>query len=145
MARRFTVKSYPLLKFTLPLAVIIAAVGIVLFMTHSTQCTADLKNRGQPCTLGETFHDHPTGKLLPYVLGAVVVALLGVTVRRRETVNVLLPSDTLEAASRAEQQKLLDGLEEARRKGELTEERYRNARDRVLSKMGKQGGKPGKP
>ena len=71
------------------------------------------------------------------MIGAVVLAFVGLLYKKKETVNVLLPSDTLAEHSRADLQKLLAGLDEAKAKGELTEDRYINARNRVLAQMKK--------
>jgi uncharacterized membrane protein len=140
MARRLTIRKYPLLKVTLPLAAVVAAVGLWLFLTHT--CEAQDAAAGR-CMAGE--NDYPTLLLVPWVIAAAALAFVGLLWRRKQTINVLLPSDTLAEASRQELQKLLDGLDEARAKGELTEERYQKARARVLQQMGPgKGGAGGK-
>ncbi|MFO1536165.1 MAG: hypothetical protein ABR586_10905 [Thermoplasmatota archaeon] len=138
MVRTLIRKSYPLLKFLLPLALLVLAVGIFLFFTHETACTQELVSNGESCTLGGTYRDHPTMVLLPYVIAAALLAIAGLAWRRKEKYTLVFPTDQLQGKSRQELQKVLDGLEEARAKGDITQERYTKARDRVLAEM-KQG------
>jgi len=105
-------RKYPLLKFTIALAVVIAAVGLVMFFT-----TAD----GSPAVLLVTWGI------------AAVVAFLGVVIRRKEAVEIPLPSDHLKEASRTEVDGILASLDEARAKGDMSEARYQNARAKVLA------------
>ncbi len=140
MARRITIQRYPLLKVTIPLALVVAAVGIYLFISHTASCTADIATDAN-CTVGSSYNDHPTLVILPWLLVAAVVALAGALVKKKDEVTFVFPTDQLKSSSRADLQKVLDGLEEARRKGEIPEDRYVNARDRVLAEMGKAKGK----
>ncbi|MEA3144054.1 MAG: hypothetical protein QOG31_1378 [Thermoplasmata archaeon] len=135
MVRTLTRKSYPLLKVLLPLALLVLAVGIFLFFTHTATCTAELAANGEKCTPGGTYNDHPTGTLLPYVIAAAVVALASLLYRRREQYTLVFPTDQLHGKSRADLEKVLAGLEEARAKGDITQDRYTKARDRVLAEM----------
>lgn len=130
MARTLVRKSYPLLKVLLPLALVALAVGLFLFFTHT--CSQADAAAGK-CDAGKA--DYPTGLLLPYVGVAALLALGGLAWRRRERYTLVFPTDQLQGKSRQELQKVLDGLEEARAKGDLTEDRYRKARDRVLGEM----------
>ncbi|HEX2066543.1 MAG TPA: hypothetical protein VHI93_07005 [Candidatus Thermoplasmatota archaeon] len=130
MARTLVRKSYPLLKVLLPLALLVLAVGIFLFFTHT--CSAADAADGR-CEAGKA--DYPTGVLLPYIVAAAAVALAGLLYRRRERVTLVFPTDQLHGKSRQELEKVLAGLEEARAKGDITPDRYAKARDRVLAEM----------
>jgi hypothetical protein len=134
MARRITVQRYPLLKVTLPLAVVIAGIGIYLFISHTVDCAAPDAQAGL-CTAGQSYNDRPTGLLMLWVIPAALVAIAGALVKKKDEMTFLFPTDQLKESSRADLQKVLDGLEEARRKGELPEDRYVNARNRVLAEM----------
>lgn len=136
MARRITLQRTPLLKITVPLAIVIAGIGVYLFLNSTAPCTAELAS-SLGCTAGQSYNDYPTMLLLPWVLAAGLVALAGALVRKKDEYTLLLPTDQLAQSSRADLQKVLDGLEEARRKGEIPQDRYVNARDRVLAEMGK--------
>jgi hypothetical protein len=135
MVRTLIRKSYPLLKLLLPLALLVLAVGIFLFFTHTADCTQALVDNGEKCTVGGTYHDHPTGVLLPYVIAAALVALGSLLYRRKEQYTLVFPTDQLHGKSRQELEKVLAGLEEARAKGDITPERYTKARDRVLAEL----------
>lgn len=134
MARRITIQRTPLLKVTLPLALVIAAIGVWLFLNSTAMCEASFASE-VGCTAGQPYNDRPTMVLLPWLLAAGLVAIAGALVRKKDEVTLLLPTDQLARSSRADLQKVLDGLEEAHRKGELPTERYHNARDRVLAEM----------
>lgn len=142
MVRTLTRKSYPLLKVLLPLAILILAVGLFLFFIH-TCSSADAA--GGLCEAGKA--DYPTGLLLPYVIAAALVALASLLYRRKDEYTLVFPTDQLHGKSRQELQKVLDGLEEARTKGDITQDRYTKARDRVLAEMdaGQKATKPAKP
>lgn len=136
MVRTLVRKSYPLLKFLLPLALVVLAVGLYMFFTHT--CSAADAASGV-CEPGKA--DYPTMVLLPWVIAAALLAFAGLLWRRKEKLTLVFPTDQLQGKSRQELQKVLDGLEEARAKGELTEDRYHKARDRVLAEM--KAGSPG--
>jgi uncharacterized membrane protein len=135
MVRTLVRKSYPLLKFLLPLAGIVLAIGLALFFMHSADCTQAVKDSGESCTVGGTYHDLPTGTLLPWVLVAALLALGGLAWRRKEKYTLVFPTDQLQGKSRADLEKVLQGLDEARAKGDITQDRYTKARDRVLAEM----------
>ena len=134
MARRITIQRYPLLKVTLPLALIVAGIGIYLFVTHQSTCTAEGATSGN-CTAGSQYNDYDPMILLLWVGPAALVLLASAFVKRKDEMTLLYPTDQLKSSSRADLQKVLEGLEEARKKGEIPEDRYVNARNRVLSEM----------
>ncbi|MEK6984978.1 MAG: hypothetical protein AABX89_01175 [Candidatus Thermoplasmatota archaeon] len=137
MARRVTIQRTPLLKVTLPIALVVAGIGIFLFLSNTATCAG----AGDPvddCTAaGQSYSERDTGILLPWILVAGLIAIAGAFVRKKDEVTLLFPTDQLKESSRADLQKVLDGLEESRRKGEIPEDRYIKARDRVLAEMGK--------
>ncbi|MES2154043.1 MAG: hypothetical protein V4510_02820 [bacterium] len=106
-------QKYPLLKFTIPLAVVIAAVGLAMFFMQGEP--------KDPAILVYTW------------LPAVAIALLGVAVRKKEAIEVPLPSDHIQQASRSEVDGILASLDEARAKGDMSETRYQKARAKVLA------------
>jgi hypothetical protein len=116
---------YPILKVMLLLAGLAAVVGLVLFFAQGNQDPAILLYTWVP---------------------AIALALLGAAVRRRENVEVLMPSDQLQDASRSEVEGIIAKLDEARAKGEISEERYRKAKARVTkaANTGKGGKRDGK-
>jgi uncharacterized membrane protein len=134
MARRITIQRYPLLKVTIPLALVVAAVGLYLFLSQSSSC-AGADDPVPGCRAGSTYATHDTMTLLPWLGVAALIALVGAFIKKREDKTLLFPTDQLKDSSRADLQKVLDGLEEARAKGEIPEERYVNARNRVLAEM----------
>ncbi len=137
MARRVIIQRYPLLKVTIPLALVVAAIGVYLFVVSTASCTAELVTEGV-CASGQaSYNDRPTMVILPWILAAALVAIAGALVKKKDEVTFVFPTDQLAQSSRADLQKVLDGLEEARRKGEIPQDRYVNARDRVLAEMGK--------
>lgn len=135
MVRTLIRKSYPLLKFLLPLAGVVLAIGLFLFFTHMADCTAELKASGEKCTVGTQYNDYPTSLLLLWMVAAVVLALVGLAWRRKEKYTLVFPTDQLAGKSRQDLQKVLDGLEEALAKGDITQDRYTKARNRVLAEM----------
>jgi hypothetical protein len=130
-------KSYPLLKFLLPLALLVLAIGLWMFFTHT--CAAPDASAGR-CDAGKA--DYPTGVLLPWVVVAAILALGSLAYRRREKYTLVFPTDQLAGKSRADLEKVLQGLEEARAKGDITQDRYTKARDRVLAEMTTAKGTP---
>jgi uncharacterized membrane protein len=132
VARTLTQKSYPLLKFLIPLAVLVFAVGLLLFFLHTGPVT-DAQGR---TSTGQDFD--PT-VLVPYLIVAAALAFGGLLYRRKERVTLIFPTDQLAGRSRQELEGVLKTLEEAKSKGEITPDRYAKARDRVLSEM--KGGK----
>ncbi|HUR61076.1 MAG TPA: hypothetical protein VM286_01760 [Candidatus Thermoplasmatota archaeon] len=135
MVRTLVRKSYPLLKFLLPLAALVLVVGLTLFFMHTATCTQAVKDNGEDCTVGGTYADHPTMVLLPWVVVAALLALGSLLWRRHEKYTLVFPTDQLSGKSRAELEKVLQGLDEARAKGDITQDRYTKARDRVLAEM----------
>lgn len=116
-------KRYPLLKFLVPLAALVFAFGLFMFFN---QADADAQTPGQQL--------NPL-VLLPYIAVSVGLAFAGLLWKQEEDVTLLLPSDTLVGKSRGELQRVLDGLEEAKAKGELDQARYEKAKARVLKAM----------
>lgn len=111
-------RKYPFLKIAIAIAIVLAGIGLYLLFTHKD-------------ANGATDLDPVV--LLPWLGGAIVVALLGAMVRRKEAVEVTLPSDHVASASRTEVDGIIDKLDEARAKGELSETRYQKAKAKVLA------------
>lgn len=117
MARTFDRKSYPLLPWALGLAGVLFVVGVVMSGVVTNADSGDVTT------------------LLVFIGIAFVVALAGLAWRRKQTVEVVLPTDRLHDASRTELQGILEGLEAARAKGEIPAERYEKAKARILAEM----------
>ncbi len=122
-------RKYPLLKFTIPLALLVAAVGLFLFFSQS-----------QPLRAGCTPSADDSCKdgldpmvLLPWLIAAAVVAFVGVLVRSKQAIEVPLPSDHIKQASRSEVDGILATLDEARARGDMSETRYNKAKAKVLA------------
>jgi hypothetical protein len=131
MARTIALTRYPLLKFLVPLAVVVAILGVFLFFTQNPT--------GPACgAAGQEACPKDPMVLLPWLLVAAVLAFASLLWKRKEEVTVVLPSDRLQDASRQDLQGILETLERQREKGELTPERYTKARNKVLKQM--QGG-----
>jgi len=105
-------RKYPLLKITIPIGIVIAIVGLVMFLMDPAKS--------------------PVILLITWGIAAVVT-FLGVIIRRKEAIEIPLPSDHLAAASRSEVDGVLASLDEARAKGDMTETRYQKARAKVLA------------
>lgn len=122
-------RNYPLLKLLVPLALLVFAFGIFMFFT---QPDASPDRPGVP---GEPGVQLSPAVLVPYILVAAVLAFGGLLWRKEEEVTLVFPSDQLQGKNRSDLQKVLDGLDESLAKGEITKERYDNARARVLKAM----------
>ena len=70
-----------------------------------------------------------------FIVGAVILPFLSLAFPRREVVVMELPTDHLANATRQELQGMLDSLEQGKQKGELTQDRYNKARDRIVAAM----------
>lgn len=116
-------KRYPLLKFLVPLAALVFTFGLFVFFA---QGDADANTDGKQL--------NPM-VLLPFIGVAIVLAFAGLLWKKEEDVTLLLPSDTLVGKSRSELQKVLDGLEESLKKGEIDQARFDKAKARVLKAM----------
>ena len=120
MAKTLSLTRYPLLKFLVPLAVVIFIVGLWYFFKLQTPA-ADGSLDPMP--------------LLWFAIVAAVVAFASLAWKRKEEVTLLLPTDRLHEASRQDLQGILATLDTQREKGELSDERYTKARNRVLQEM----------
>ncbi len=76
-----------------------------------------------------------TQLFLIFVGAAIVIPFLALALPRQRVLEVALPTDHLANATRQDLQGMLDGLEEGKRKGEITPDRYAKARDRILAEM----------
>jgi hypothetical protein len=117
MVLQKAVKTYPLLKWLLIASGLLAIVGLVLSKLVTDPNNAD------------------SGVLLRFLIPAALLPFIGIFFPRREVLTVELPSDKLSQATRQELQGMLDSLEEGKRKGELSQERYNKARDRIVAAM----------
>lgn len=124
MVRTISRKTYPLLPWCIGLAVIIAIVGVVMSGLVTNPSGADVMT------------------LVIALVVAAVVAFAALLYRRKEVYEVTLPTDRLAEANRSELQGILQGLDEAKAKGEIPEERYQKAKAKILAEMGT--GKPAK-
>lgn len=121
MARTIALTRYPLLKVLVPLAVVVAAVGVVMFVS-------------QPGPASDPNAKDPQS-LVWWLVAAAAIAFASLLWKRKESLTVVLPSDRLQEASRQDLQGILETLERQREKGELTPERYTKARNKVLKQM----------
>jgi hypothetical protein len=64
-----------------------------------------------------------------------VLAFGGLLWKKKEDVILMFPSDALAQKNRGDLQKVLDGLDAQHASGELSDERYQNAKAKVLSAM----------
>lgn len=111
------VKTYPMIKWFVVLAAIVLVVGIML-----------------SGILSEKKDDNLT--MLYVAVGvAIVLPFVAMAFPRREVLTVELPTDTLSGRSKAELEKILAGLDEAKAKGEMDDRRHANARAKVLAAM----------
>lgn len=122
-------RKYPLLKFAVPAALVVFAVGLYLFFTQT-----------QPLRAGCTPSADDSCKsgldpmvMVPWLVAAAVIAFLGVLVRRKQAVQIALPSDHIQGASRGEVDGILSSLDEARARGDMSETRYQKAKAKVLA------------
>ncbi|MEA3190899.1 MAG: hypothetical protein QOD77_1481 [Thermoplasmata archaeon] len=111
-------KTYPLLKVAVPVAILLAAIGLWLFMTQK-----DADGASNPMNL------------VWWVVAAAVVVFGSLLVRRHETVEMRLPSDELEERSRTELEGLLATLDQQKARGELSPERHRKARAKIEAQL----------
>ena len=79
--------------------------------------------------------DDNKGLLIGAIVVAILLPFLALAFPRRQVVQMELPSDSLSKASRTELQGMLDSLEEGKRKGEISQDRYNKARDRIVAAM----------
>ena len=120
MAVQRAVKTYPMIKWLVAVAVVVLVVGVVM----SNVLTGDAG-------------DDNMAVLLIAVGAAIVLPFLAMAFPRREVVTLELPTDTLAGRPKAELEAILAGLDEAKARGEMDEARYKNARAKVTAAMGK--------
>lgn len=111
------IKSYPMLKWFLAVSAVLVVLGVVQSKVLTDPDNAD------------------TMLLLWFLIPAAILPFLAAAFPRKQVVTVELPSDHLANASRTELQGMLDGLEEGKRKGEIPQDRYVKARDRIVAAM----------
>ena len=121
MALQKAVKSYPMVKWFVVVAVVLLAVGLVL-----SRLVTD-PDDAEPMTL------------IWFAIPAVLLPFLAMAFPRREVVTLELPSDHLGAMSKAELEGVLAQLDAANAKGELDDARYHNARQRILAAIKAKG------
>lgn len=116
------VKTYPMVKWFLIASAILVVVGLFLSGVLSP-------NDGES----------NTGLLIGCVAIAILLPFLALAFPRREVVTMELPSDHLASMSKAELEGMLSALDAAKAKGEMDDQRYANARERVLSAIKAKG------
>lgn len=121
MAVQKAVKRYPLVKWFLIAAGILALVGLFVSGIITDPNGAD------------------TNLFLFFLIPAILLPFLAMLFPKREVVQMELPSDSLSAMSKAELEGLLQQLDTAHGKGEMDEARYTNARNRVLGAIKAKG------
>ncbi len=121
-------QRYPLLKFLVPLALLVAAFGVYQFFTQDDASPC-------PCPPGQAGDQLDPAILFIYLAIAAVLAFGSLAWRKKEDVVLMFPSDTLATKNRSELQKILDGLEAGRASGEISEDRYQKARAKVGEAM----------
>lgn len=117
MVLQRAVKTYPMLKWFLIVSAVLVVTGIIM----SKLITAP--------------DDAEPMMLVYFLVPAIILPFIAVAMPRREVLQIELPSDHLANASRTELQGMLDSLEEGKRKGELSQDRYNKARDRIVAVM----------
>lgn len=118
MAVQRIVKGYPLIGWLVALAIVVLALGLWksgLFTGTST--------------------DDRTGLLIGAVVVAILLPFLALAFPRRNVLTVELPSDHLAGMSRQELEGVLAQLDSAKAKGEMDDQRYTNARKRVVAAL----------
>ena len=112
------VKTYPMIKWLVIVSALVLIVGVYM----------------SGILTGDSGDDS-----LPVLFGAVAVAILlpflALAFPRRQVLTLELPTDTLGGRSRTELDAILAGLDEAKAKGEMDEERYTKARAKVVAAM----------
>jgi Na+/melibiose symporter-like transporter len=117
MAIQHTSKTYPMLKWLLGVSLVLVVVGVIMSDIASDPDNADIQ------------------LLIIFVVVAAILPFLALVKPRRETVVLELPSDHVAKTSRQELQGILDQLEKAHAKGEIPDERYQKARDKILKQQ----------
>lgn len=120
MAVQRAVKSYPMIKWFVALAVVVLVIGVMMSKV--------LTGGGE---------DDNQAVLFIAVGVAIALPFLAMAFPRREVVTMALPTDTLAGRPKAELEAILAGLDEAKAKGEMDEARYSNARAKVVAAMKK--------
>jgi hypothetical protein len=123
MVRTLSRKTYPMVRWFLLASAAVVAVGLV--------AAGAFRNLDDP-----QAYAIDTTTLLLFVAGAAVLPFIALLFPRRETLEIRLPSDRLNEASRTELQGILQSLDDARAKGEIDDRRYENAKSKVLAQMG---------
>lgn len=121
MALQKAIKSYPMVKWFLLVAIVLLAIGLVM-----SRLVTD-PNHAKPMTL------------VWFIVPAVILPFLALAFPRRQVVTMELPSDHLAGMSKQELEGILEQLDAAKAKGEMDDARYSNARGRVLAAIKAKG------
>ncbi len=122
MAVQRAVKTYPMIKWLVAVAVIVLVAGV--WMSG---------------VLTGGSGDDNTMVLFIAVGVAILLPFLAMAFPRRQVVTMALPTDTLAGRPKEELQAILAGLDEAKAKGEMDDARYNNAKAKVVAAMKKSG------
>lgn len=117
MVLQKAVKTYPMVKWFMVVSAILIVIGLVLSKLITNP------DDGNAMTL------------VFFVIGAVLFPFLALAFPRREVVTMELPTDSLVGRSRSELEGILSQLDTAKAKGEMDEERYAKARQKILAAM----------
>ena len=112
------IKTYPMIKWFVALAVVALVVGVVM--------SNILTGSGGDDNLVVLF----------IAVGvAIVLPFLAMAFPRRQVLTMELPTDKLAGRSKGELEAILAGLDDAKAKGEMDDARYNNAKARVVAAM----------
>jgi uncharacterized membrane protein YgaE (UPF0421/DUF939 family) len=125
MVLQKAVKSYPMVKWFLVVSAALVVLGLLMSKVLSDPDNADRNT------------------LLMFLGAAVVLPFLAMLFPRRKVLTVDLPTDHLSGMSKAELEGVLTQLDAAKAKGDMDDNRYAKARERVLAAI-KAKGKPAK-
>lgn len=112
------IKTYPMIKWFVALAVVALVAGVVM----SNILTGD-------------GGDDNLVLLLVAVGVAIVLPFLAMAFPRRQVLTMELPTDTLANRPKAELEAILAGLDDAKARGEMDDARYSNAKAKVVAAM----------
>lgn len=122
MAVQRIVKGYPLIGWLVAVSVLILVAGVYM----------------SGVLTGGTEDDNMTTLVIAVVV-ALLLPFLALAFPRRKVLTVELPSDHLSGMSKQQLEGVLSGLDEAKAKGEMDDQRYTNARQRIVAAIQAKG------
>lgn len=109
------IKSHPLVKWFLLVSIVLVVIGLI-----------------QSKLVTEPDDAEPL-VLVWFVIPAAILPFLALAFPRREVLTMEMPTDRLDGMSKAELEGVLSQLDAAKAKGEMDDQRYAKARERVLA------------